>query len=111
MVLFVNMELVEHLLDVTRNGDRVLPEAAEYPNKTVDQVWSNKQVVIQRLILEPCGTIKDNSDFLLAWMVDRMMWNVPWVTAVCVNCFLSIATLDRFLHEVEVVFPILCVPF
>ncbi|KAH3824738.1 hypothetical protein DPMN_126591 [Dreissena polymorpha] len=41
-VFWVNLKLIEHLLDVARNTNIVQPKSHQDPNLSVSQIWANE---------------------------------------------------------------------
>ena len=60
-MLFIDVDLVEHALNVTSECHRFLSEAAQDTNQGVRQIGALQKVAIKGMSLEICRTIEDHS--------------------------------------------------
>lgn len=74
-----------------------------FTNKLVGQIWTLQQFSIQRSSMKRGSTVQHHTQFLLAWVVDPMMWYIPHFATFSYQLLLwynlSISFCQNILHQ------------
>ena len=115
-MFWVDMDLVEHALHVTRKGYRLLTESSEYANQVIGEIRTLEEMSVEGCTSKFDATVEDDSYFL--WflrVVYPMMRDIPHLAILQCSFFsghfLGITTVNDIAQEGEVVLSILAVGF
>ena len=60
-VIWCYSDLMEHTLDISRQCNLFFTKSHQHTNDRIGQIWTGKELIIQRRSLVFCGTIKIHS--------------------------------------------------
>ena len=107
---------MEHALNATHEGYWLLSKSAQHTYEIVSELGSLKKVMVEACPSIFHTTIKDHPYFIgLLGVIDPMVGDVPHLIVVERDHFswylFSIATIDDFYHECEIVLLVMAVMF
>ena len=115
-ILWVYFDLIGHSLNVTHEGYWLLSKSAQHTYEIVSELGSLKKVTVEVLPSIFHTAIKDHPYFIrLLGVINPMVGDVPHLIVVerdVLSWYLfSIAMIDDFCHECEIVLSVAAVMF